>query len=184
MRVRNHGKYTHMRKNNPRGIATCDYSGMMVAHKDLKPQYQYRGQGLVNTGFLVNPKFLDEPNPQDLTPLIKADPVPLINPRPDSVIGVPPQDSVTITLTGNLNMDFQTYSQNSYFTFVGDLSANTIIFVPGAFHEFFVTNNVNAAGNILSIQVVDNFPSRLVLQNNQTVFLCSDGFTLSIIQPN
>lgn len=86
MRIRNHGKYTKMRKNDPRGIARCDYSGLMVAHSTLKRQMQYTGTGLVWTGLMVDPRFADVPNPQELVPLIKLDPVPLKDPRPDSVV--------------------------------------------------------------------------------------------------
>ena len=73
MQVRNHGKYTKMRRNDPRGIARCDYSGLMVRHADLIRQMEYRGTGLVWTGFLVHPKFADKPNSQNLTLFIRLD---------------------------------------------------------------------------------------------------------------
>lgn len=83
MRVRNHGKYTKMRKDNPRAYGLCDYSGMDVRHMDMVRQMEYRGSGLVWTGFYVNSRFADIPNPQNLSPLIRLDPVPVNNPRPD-----------------------------------------------------------------------------------------------------
>ena len=69
MQVRNHGKYTKMSSRDPRGIARCDYSGLMVRHADLVKQKQYRGRGLVWTGLMVSPKFADIQNPQELITL-------------------------------------------------------------------------------------------------------------------
>lgn len=88
MRVRNHGKYTKMDKKSPRAIGRCDYSGMMCRHSALIRQMEYRGTGLVWTGYMVNPKFSDKPNAQNLTPLIKLDPVPITNARPDNEIDI------------------------------------------------------------------------------------------------
>lgn len=88
MRVRNHGKYTQMSMKNPRAIGRCDYSGLMVQHAKMIWQKEYRGSGLVNTGYLVHPKFADKPNPQNLVPIMKLDPVPILNARPDNVIDV------------------------------------------------------------------------------------------------
>lgn len=181
MRVRNHGKYTRMNAKNPRGIARCDYSGLMVAHASLKDQYQYRGTGLVKTGYLVYPKFLDEPNPQDLIPLIKVDPVPLRQPRPDNVVDVPTLQILELDVSGNVNITLtNTQASNTSFIFKGVLTGDVIIFVPGSFNDFFVTN-IATGGFSLSMQIANNSTSIVPLTPNQTMLLCNDGYTLHVL---
>jgi len=207
MQARNHGKYTNMRKNSPRGIARCDYSGLMVAHHKLKAQYQYRGQGLVNTGYLVYPKFLDVPNAQDLTPLIKADPVPLINPRPDNIVDVVPDVTLELDVSGNTNVTLSAEQiTNTNFIFTGTLTGNVIVFlgetsipsippIPrvlnfGSLINFFAINKT--LGNFtLSMQITGTSasalgfpPSNVVILRNQTMLLCNDGYTIHIINPD
>lgn len=184
MQVRNHGKYTHMRKNNPRGIARCDYSGLMVLQQTMKDQYEYRGQGLVKTGYKVDPKFLDEPNPQNLTPLIKVDPVPLIQPRPDNIIDNPTFQFLELDVSGNTNI-LLTNDQagNTNFVFKGILTGDVIIFIPGSFNIFFVTN-ITTGPFSLFMQIQNNTTSKFLLTNNQTIMLINDGFTLHPINSN
>lgn len=192
MRVRNHGKYTHMSKSNPRGIARCDYSGFMVKHATMKEQCQYRGQGLVNTGYLVDPKFWDKPNPQDLIPLIKADPVPFLKARPDNYVEVIPDQTITIDVSGNSNYPLsEQEATNINFFFVGVLTGDVTVFIspnnsylfkPSVF-ELFVTNNTTGLFN-LYMQITNNSASKTLLMPNQTMLLCNDGYTLRIINPN
>jgi hypothetical protein len=51
-------------------------------HKDLRKQYEYYGNGLRYTGWMVHKKFLDKPNPQNLIPPFFADPEPVPDARP------------------------------------------------------------------------------------------------------
>src|SRR5271156_326666 len=102
MRVRNHGKYTSMSKNNPRAIGRCDRSGLMVQQSKLVKQMEYSGKGLFWTGSLVYPKFLDQPNMQNLAPRIKVDPKPIPNSRPDSQIN---NQNTLATSVGVLTLD-------------------------------------------------------------------------------
>lgn len=192
MKVRNHGKYTHMRKNNPRGIGRCDYSGLMVLHATMKDQYQYRGQGLVKTGYLVDPKFLDEPNPQDLTPLIKADPVPFPNARPDNEVDVIAPQIITIDISGNVNYALtEEESTFNHLYFKGILTGDVIIFVSAntsplftpSLYELFV-NNITTGGHNLYMQIANNSASKILLIPNQTMLVCNDGYTLLNIKPN
>lgn len=202
MQVRNHGKYTQMRKNNPRGIGRCDYSGLMVAHHKMKNQYQYRGQGLVNTGFMVYEKFLDKPNPQDLTPLIKMDPIPLNNARPDNIVDVIPDVTLELDVSGNTNITLtQDQILNSNFVFRGVLTGNVTIFFAGAttivpppgtgggtfqggsFIGFFAFNQTTGPFS-LTMQIYNNSSSNVVLIRNQAMLLCNDGYTIHIINPN
>ena len=84
--MRIHGKYTKVEKNNPRAVGQCDFSGFMGRRMDMTRQYEYIGNGLRFTGFWVIPKFADKPNPQLLPPLVKIDPIPIRDPRPDTWI--------------------------------------------------------------------------------------------------
>ncbi len=161
MQVRNHGKYTKMRKNDPRGIARCDYSGLMVRHSNLKRQMAYRGTGLVWTGYLVNPKFADTPNPQDLTPLLRLDPVPLNDSRPDSQIDAETTiatsvGAISIDVSGSSNITL-TYAQfnNGSITFTGVLTGDILVIVPAAYNQFYA-NNLTTGGFTLGMQIVGN----------------------------
>ena len=80
---RYHGKFTRFRKDAPKAWAICDISGLRCMHSDLVKHMEYAGDGLYWTGYWVNKKFLDKPNPQLLTPRIYADPYPVQYPRPD-----------------------------------------------------------------------------------------------------
>ena len=158
MQVRNHGKYTKMSSKHPRGIARCDYSGLMVRHCDLKRQMEYRGTGLVWTGYLVHPKFADVPNPQNLTPLIKLDPVPFNNARPDTQIDAQntiatSTGALTLDVSGNVNITLtESQFDNGSLTFKGILTGNIIIYVPNTYNQFYA-NNITTGGFTLSMQI-------------------------------
>lgn len=161
MRVRNHGKYTKMSKHDPRGIARCDYSGLMVRHSDLIKQMQYRGTGLVWTGLMVSPKFADLPNAQELIPLIKLDPIPLKTPRPDSQVDA---QTTIATSTGEISIDMSipanrtlTLDQfnNGIINFTGLLTGDIIVILPGTYNEFYA-NNRTSGGFKMGLQLVGN----------------------------
>src|SRR5580658_10636420 len=76
-------KHLTFNPKDPRSVGMCDYSDFAFNRADLVKQYEYRGDRLVWTGFLVASKFADKPNPQLLNPVLKPDPYPLKNPRPD-----------------------------------------------------------------------------------------------------
>jgi hypothetical protein len=58
----------------------CDYSGEMF--EKLYKQYEWAGDGKIWTGLWVGQKYLDVPQEQLRTPVIKDDPKPVTNPRP------------------------------------------------------------------------------------------------------
>lgn len=58
----------------------CDRSGIMV--EKVYKQYENQGNKKVWTGFMVAKEYLDIPNDQLKSPLIKKDPMPLSHPRP------------------------------------------------------------------------------------------------------
>lgn len=168
MQVRNHGKYTKMNKNSPRGIARCDFSGLMVRHADLVRQMAYRGTGLVWTGYMVHPKFSDDPNPQNLTPRIKLDPVPIPSARPDSQID---SQTTLASSVGVLNLDVSgnaditlTFDQfdNGEFNFTGILTGNIILFVPNTYNQFYA-NNLTTGAFTLSMQITGNVAPPLII---------------------
>jgi hypothetical protein len=176
MRVRNHGKYTHMRKNDPRGIALCDYSGLMVRHADLIRQMEYRGTGLVWTGFLVYKKFADKPNAQNLTPLIKLDPVPLPNSRPDSEVDAQTTiasstGALTLDVSGNANVILtEDQFDNGSLTFTGALTGDIIIQFPNTFNQFYA-NNLTTGDYTLGMQSLGNLNFVLTIPAADSVSL-------------
>jgi hypothetical protein len=58
----------------------CDRSGKMV--DKVYKQYEWKGNRKVWTGLMVAKEYLDIPNDQGRSPLIKKDPIPLSHSRP------------------------------------------------------------------------------------------------------
>lgn len=75
--------YPRVDRNNPRAMGLCDRCQAPVFHDMLKREMAWRGDKLAWTGFLVCLKHLDTPHPQDKFYRLKADPVPVKNPRLD-----------------------------------------------------------------------------------------------------
>lgn len=192
MRVRNHGKYTNMSKRNPRAIGRCDYSGLMVAHSSLQRQLEYRGNGLVWTGYWVSSRFLDVPNCQNMNPLIRVDPVPILNARPDTVIDANVPQIFELDVSGNTDIDLtdadlygpDAFGQALNFIFTGTLTGDVTILVPATFNEFTVSNKTTG-GFTLYMQIIDKeqtaieLPSHPLLPN-----YVNDCFTIKIIHQN
>lgn len=178
MRTKNKGKYTHMSKNNPRAIARCDMSGLMVQHASLIRQMEYRGTGLVFTGFYVHPKFADTPNPQNLTPRIKLDPPPIRNPRPDNIIDA--QNTlatsvgvltIDVSPSVDFNMTVDQFSNYGSFNFTGTLTADIIIYVPNLMKQFYA-NKLTSGAFTLSMQIIGNASQPLTIpQASSTTLL-------------
>jgi hypothetical protein len=81
--VRPHGQ-AEVDADNPRAFGKCDRCGDRCNLVNLRPQFEYAGPTLVNTGWLVCETCLDEPNPGLRTVIIPPDPMPVINPRFES----------------------------------------------------------------------------------------------------
>jgi hypothetical protein len=77
------GKY--VKKGVLEAIGVCDYSGFYFTKSDLVKQYEWRGNTLQWTGYLVGKPFLDIPNEQYRPPLIKGDPKSVENARPEEI---------------------------------------------------------------------------------------------------
>jgi len=163
MRIGSKGKYTRQNKQKPRGIGTCDYSGLMVRHSNMIQQYQYRGNGLVWTGFWVNPKFADKPNPQDLVPIIRLDPVPLNHARPDPIVYDNTISTITIDVSGGIDILLtEQQFDNMVIRFIGVLTNNITVFIPNTFNEFYAIN-LATGGFTLAMQIEGNAAPGLII---------------------
>lgn len=70
--------------NNPVGFAICDRCGLPCMYDDLRPDMQFRGgMAPVATGLMVCGNCEDVPNAYFQKQVLRPDPVPLKNPRPD-----------------------------------------------------------------------------------------------------
>jgi hypothetical protein len=177
MRTRYHGKYTNVSRRNPDAIGRCDISGFMVQHSKLIKQMEYVGTGLVWTGYLVYPKFANIPNPQNLTPRIKADPKPILNPRPDNVIGAMNtlETSVgvlTVDVSGNtpVTLTVNQFANHGSFNFVGTLTGDIFVYVPNIV-KYFYANNYTEGGYTLKMQLIGSeiMPLTIPLLNNRNL---------------
>ena len=82
MSMRPKGKHVQIDTSFPEGLGICDYTGFVFNHKDLVKQMEWRGNGLIWTGYMVGKPYLDTPNEQLRPPILPPDPVPLKLPRP------------------------------------------------------------------------------------------------------
>lgn len=82
MSWRPHG---HVRVNSrlPAAAGRCDRCSMLYNWKDLRYQWQWSGEKLINLRLLVCDECLDIPQPQLRARILTPDPVPIINARPD-----------------------------------------------------------------------------------------------------
>lgn len=82
MSMRPKGKHVQIDTNFPEGLGICDYTGFVFNHKDLVKQMEWRGNGLIWTGYMVGKPYVDTPNEQLRPPILPPDPVPFKIPRP------------------------------------------------------------------------------------------------------
>jgi len=70
--------------HDPRAIAICDGCGFLVQHSHLREKKDYRGGSVpVGLGVWVCASCDDVPQPYYRRQLLRPDPVPVRNPRPD-----------------------------------------------------------------------------------------------------
>lgn len=72
--------------SNPRAHAICDRCGFRYNHYTLRWQMDWAGASLINKRLLVCDRCYDEPQQQLRAIIIPADPVPIINPRPEAFV--------------------------------------------------------------------------------------------------
>lgn len=80
---------------NPRAFAVCDRCGIWYNHYRLTWQFDWAGQALVNKRILVCPTCLDKPQEQLRAIVLPADPVPIVQPRPEPLLA-----AADVRLTG------------------------------------------------------------------------------------
>lgn len=99
--MRVHGR-ARVDPQNPQAFAVCDRCRMLYNHADLRWQYQYRGNSLVNIRLLVCERCLDTPHEFARPAILLPDPVPIPNPRPDAAAaqGTPPANVSVQQLVG------------------------------------------------------------------------------------
>lgn len=69
-------------RRHPKSQAICDQCGMLYHHDALSWQYEWRGNQLMNTRFLVCRPCLDKPFELNRPIRLPPDPVPIKDPRP------------------------------------------------------------------------------------------------------
>lgn len=69
---------------NPKSWGRCDRDGLIYNLRDLVWDYQWEGNRLVNLRFLVCRRCRDIPNQQLRSRILPADPVPVLNARPEN----------------------------------------------------------------------------------------------------
>ena len=85
MSNRPHGRFT-VDPTSPRARSVCDRCGFWYQLNQLQWQYQWAGARLQNLRILVCPTCYDKPQIQLKSIIIPADPLPVMNPRPEANI--------------------------------------------------------------------------------------------------
>jgi hypothetical protein len=88
---------------SPEAHAICDRCGFRYNHVDLKYQYDWNGTKLQNLRILVCDRCYDTPQEQARSIFIPADPLPIINPRPEFYVADEGPQGVTYSPTGYPN---------------------------------------------------------------------------------
>ncbi len=73
-------------EDNPRPLGRCDRCCWIWNLDRLRMQQEWRGMALMDTGLMVCPRCLDQPNPSLRTIILKPDPEPVENARPGTPI--------------------------------------------------------------------------------------------------
>ncbi len=166
MRANYKGKYTRMSQSDPQAVGRCDYSGFIVAHRDLRKQMEYRGRGLVWTGLWVHKKFLDVPNKCNLIPFVGMDPVPIHHPRPSDFLNPSYIPTVTIPLEDNVTRILKINELGEIqIQFTGDLTAPVSVLFPDVIGNWTIFNYTQGGHLITLGSLVSNNPSFDVAHN-------------------
>lgn len=72
---------------SPRAFSVCDSCGEWYNLHQLKPQFEYRGDSLQDTGYLYCFRCISKPQPQLKPIILPPDPAPVQNPRPEQAQG-------------------------------------------------------------------------------------------------
>ena len=80
--MRPHGR-ARVSSRNPRAFAICDRCGFLMNHDRLSWQFDWAGASLINKRILVCETCNDVPQQQLRAIVLPADPVPIMNARPE-----------------------------------------------------------------------------------------------------
>ena len=73
--------------SNPQAHAICDACGFRYNRVDLRMQMEWRGASMASKNLLVCHRCYDVPQEQLRAFVVPADPMPIINPRPENFEG-------------------------------------------------------------------------------------------------
>ena len=79
------GTHYEVDEDNVRPLGQCDRCHMIYNRDQLSMQMEWAGLALAPTGKLHCPRCYDQPDPQLRTIILKPDPEPVVNPRPDTM---------------------------------------------------------------------------------------------------
>lgn len=113
---RPHGR-ARLDEDHPQAWGRCDRCGFLYLLRDLAWQYQINGLTTINTGFRVCETCVDSLNYQFQNVPLPADPLPVMNARPepymlDEVDYLSTQDLVPIVTQDDVNIVVDDASQN------------------------------------------------------------------------
>lgn len=110
--MRPHPRRARTSPSSPRAWATSDRNGMISNHQDLRWQWDWAGQKLVNKKILVSADELDKPQRQLGTFIMPPDPVPIMNARIERYDIDEEPVSVRTTINGAVRRVFGVGSAN------------------------------------------------------------------------
>ena len=80
---------------NPQAHAICDRCGGRFNHVDLGWQHDWAGASMINKRILVCRSCMDKPQSQLRSIIVSADPIPILNPRPQDFVNAETDRRVT-----------------------------------------------------------------------------------------
>ena len=148
----------------PQAIGECDRCGFWHTRADMPRQFQWSGNRLFDTGFVVGNDCLDVPQQQFRTPILPPDPRPIINPRiGKNITPVPAAFGFPLPVTPE-NQGFSQY-QIGPATFIGGLPTR--------------------AGVLAELAVLSGIPTPLLTDlASYTVPLSPANTTVQLTPPN
>lgn len=120
--MRPHPRRASTDPSAPEAWATCDRSGFVLNHKDMKWQMEYAGLKLINKRILVAPDQYDKPQRQLGTIVMPPDPLPVYNARPENYAIDEQPVSTRYTMDGRVRAThYQPYPQERIVSVPGNL---------------------------------------------------------------
>lgn len=124
--MRPHPRRARTNPTSPRAWGTSDRNGHLSNHENLRWQWEWAGQKLVNKMILVSADELDKPQRQLGTFVLPPDPTPIMNARPERYDIDENPVSARVTISGSVRRVFGAGSANiieRIVTVRGNLSA-------------------------------------------------------------